>query len=1157
MDTNALKSFAVAARAQLLQEVGSRLDAVLPLTSAERRESGSAMTSLDAAVASEGRDSVVDRVAYTWFNRIVALRYMDANGFTGAGIVSPPQGERAGQPEVLADAKSGHVDGCVPSAKATRILDLLAGRVASADPQQEAYRMLLATHCNALNASMPFLFERIDDYTELLMPADLLSERAVPAKAVVALSADVCADVEVIGWLYQFYISERKDEVFEGFKKNKKAGAAEIPAATQLFTPHWIVRYLVENSLGRLWMLNHPNSRLDERMEYYIAPEEPETEFLRISTPMELKVLDPACGSGHMLTLAFDLLQAIYEEEGYSPADTASLIISNNLFGVEIDQRAGSLAAFALTMKARALDARFMTRDVAPNLCVLSSVSFTEAELHQLLTRGGNKYAETDFWQAFADADLFGSLIRPNEDLLQPVTRQLAAISHDGTLLVGDFVQRAHTVLTQVQFLSQRYHVVIANPPYMGSGNMDARLNQFLMEDFPDSKTDLYSAFIERLMELALPKGYVAMLTMQSWLFLSTYGRFRRWVLSTADLQTLCHLGTNAFDSIGGEVVAVVAFVLRPQRQSEAPCVFIRLTDASGESGKASAARGAVMGQDGNRRFEVVTTRFNAVPGSAFVYWATDRDFQNFATLRPLSVRAETREGMATGDNGKFLRRWFEVDFCTIGFGAQSLVNAEESGRRWFPYQKGGAARSWYGNNEYVVNWERDGRDVRANIDSVTGRVRSHNYNGEYAFREGFTWPAISSGPFHARWVPAGFMFDGKGPMGFARVSDDLYSIVALLNSRFAVYYMAMLAPTLDFKVGSILQVPVPALSNELSKNAVAAIGAARSQWNSTEASWDFSMPLLHGSESMRPGSLSRWTVAWDRLEVEWETEVRLAEQRIEQVLAEAYGVDLRELADRAWEVPSRKSDFRSEEIEKVRALLSLSVGCMLGRYALDMPGVVLGVQGDSLADFLAKVPNPSFLPDEDNVIPVLSGEWFADDIVGRFREFLRVSFGEQHFEENLRFIEEALGKDIRRYFVTDFYKDHVQRYKKRPIYWMFSSPKGSFNALIYMHRYQPDTVSVVLNKYLREFQAKLSARLTNLGNVEVSEAASAREKTAARKESDDIRRTLQELADYEHDVLFPLATKNLTIDLDDGVKANYPKFGAALKKIPGLDADD
>ena len=525
MDTAALKKFARAARRTLMEQTGARLKLVLSEGSAARRESPEAVRNLDEALERDGRERVVENVAYTWFNRFCALRFMDANGYTGIGAVSPAEGQS--QPEILAEAKMGHIDEEIAGdALRRRITSLLSGSAPSRDPQQEAYRLLLVAVCNFWHRSMPFLFQRIDDYTELLMPDDLLSENSVLSSVREAMTGEACRDVEVIGWLYQFYISEKKDEVFEGLKRNVKISPENIPAATQLFTPHWIVRYLVENSLGRLWMRNRPASKLKERMDYYIEPEEPETDFLRIASPEEIRVCDPACGSGHMLTYAFDLLCAIYEEEGYDPASIPGMILANNLYGIEIDERAGELAAFALAMKARAKYRRFFRKPVQPNICVLRNVRFDGEELQRYMEHIGQELFTQpllDTIRQFEEAETFGSLIRPALADASATLRALEPADISGRIFLTETRNKVLQVLKQADYLSGKYHVVTANPPYMGGKGMNARLSAWAKENYPDSKSDLMTCFMERASELCVKLGFWGMINLPSWMFLSSF----------------------------------------------------------------------------------------------------------------------------------------------------------------------------------------------------------------------------------------------------------------------------------------------------------------------------------------------------------------------------------------------------------------------------------------------------------------------------------------------------------------------------------------------------------------------------------------------------------------------------------------------------------
>ncbi|NMG55068.1 BREX-1 system adenine-specific DNA-methyltransferase PglX [Aromatoleum aromaticum] len=588
METGKLKKFAQFARRRLIEQVSAKLKLVLAENSAARRESLDAIKKLEEAITRTGTEQVIERVAYIWFNRFCALRFMDVNRYTRIGVVSPAEGQF--QPELLAEAKMGHIDEeMVPEKSRQQIFALLDGKAPSRDPQGEAYRLLLVAACNFWHQSMPFLFERIDDYTELLMPDDLLSGNAILAYTREAMTPDACEDVEVIGWLYQFYISEKKDAVFEGLKKNQKITPENIPAATQLFTPHWIVRYLVDNSLGRLWLLNRPGSKLVEQMEYYIPPEKPETDFLRISGPEDIKVCDPACGSGHMLTYAFDLLYAIYEEEGHDPTEIPEKILTHNLYGIELDERAGELAAFALTMKARARQRRFFNKRVKPNITVLEKVSFCREELDEYMGHVGRDlftHGLRETLPQFSEADNFGSLIVPKVGNVADVLAMLEAKDMAGNLFLAETHQRVLSVLRMVEALSPRYAVVVANPPYMGGKGMNGRLSAWAKETYPNSKSDLFAMFIERNLDLAVKGGAVAMITMQSWMFLSSFEALRSRILNQHTILSMAHLGARAFDSIGGEVVSTTAFVLENAHKPDYRGAYMRLVDGNSEAEK-------------------------------------------------------------------------------------------------------------------------------------------------------------------------------------------------------------------------------------------------------------------------------------------------------------------------------------------------------------------------------------------------------------------------------------------------------------------------------------------------------------------------------------------------------------------------------------------
>ena len=1141
--------------------------------SAARRESAEAVRSLEEVVKKDGEEQVIERVSYIWFNRFCALRFMDVNRYTRIGVLTPVDGQF--RPEILADAMMGHIDKeVVDDTAQQKIIALLSNRAPSPDSQSEAYHLLLVATCNYWHRTMPFLFESINDYTELLLPDDLLSSNSILAYTREAMTPDVCEDVEVVGWLYQFYISEKKDEVFAGMRKGKKVTPENIPAATQFFTPHWIVRYLVENSLGRLWMLNHPNSRLFEKMKYYVKPKEVETDFLRIGKPEEIKVCDPACGSGHILTCAFDLLRTIYEEEGYGSAEIPEKILTHNLYGIEIDERAGALAAFALTMKARSKQRHFFDKKLEPKICVLRNTRFTENELKHYTDTVGQELFTAPLLNTlhqFEEANNFGSLIRPHITDAESTLNTLESKGTFSDLLLDETHRQVLQALRQADYLRPKYHVVMANPPYMGSSKMNKELKTWTRSSYPDSKADLFAMFIERNLELAVQHGLVAMITRQGWMFLFQYKKLRTKLLKRSLIQNLAHLGANAFDSVGGEVVSTTAFVLQNSANTKLIGQYIDLKEGRNEREKQDLLLEAVSGQ--RTIYDAVAKDFEAISGSPIAYWLPLAFRRNFQCLPAIKSVFKPAAGLDTGNNDRFLRQWFEVSFRRICFSCDSIEAAKESHRKWFPYNKGGAYRKWYGNQSFVLNWEKDGSEFREAAKG--GKRQSTIRNLGQMFRECITWSTITSSSFAARYSPEGFLFDGKGSSGIPNTNGKMDVILSLLCSKFMPSFMECINPTTGFQVGDLARIPYKCPTSLPRQNPsiqeYEPVLISKEDWDAYETSWNFNhLPLLNPCYHQ-----PTLEATYQKLRDHWEEmtrKMKRLEEENNRIFIDAYGLqDELEPAIPPSEITlscnphyrygGNKSEEQLEALllaDTMRELASYAVGCMFGRYALEKPGLILANQGETVDDYRKQVPEPSVSPDQDNVIPVLGGNWFTDDISERFREFLRVAFGEEHYEENLTFVEKALGKngkprDLRDYFLKDFYGDHVKRYKKRPIYWLFSSPNGSFNALIYMHRYRGDTVSIVLNDYLREFNTKLASRRSHLEAVSISPNVSRGEKTKALKEVEKVRKMTSEMKEYEHEVLYPLAAKNISIDLDDGVKVNYPKFGEALKKIVGL----
>ncbi|MBE5064978.1 BREX-1 system adenine-specific DNA-methyltransferase PglX [Bifidobacterium saeculare] len=1207
MNISALQSFASDARRRLMGAVSAKLDAALARGSSARADIPSAVERLEQEIreygGEQGRQHVVERYAYRWFNRIIAFRYMDVHGFTAVPVVSAVElTDVNGLPGVLAAAKRGEYDEEVFGGSSTmgnaKLRDtveaLFNGSLQSDDPQGQAYGLLLQAECRYWSRFMPFMFEQVDSMQgkvdELLMPADLLAEGSVLRQAVVTMTPDDCEDVEIIGWLYQFYIAERKTEVMNGFSKSKKAGADEIPAATQLFTPDWIVRYLVQNTVGRLWMQNHPDSQLYRDWEYYIQPEpeqNDQSEFLHIDGPEELTVCDPACGSGHMVTYAFDLLYGIYEEQGYSPSEIPGLILANNLYGMEIDERAANLAAFALTMKARAKDRRFFRdgRRVEPHIRLISKERFTSDEVREL-NELYKVSLDDEVWNTYANADIVGSLIQPPQELVTLAESQTndsandEAVTerrqsnwrevgpHEGqsddavTLFRTSLAERATTVFKHTRYLAQQYKAVVANPPYMGSKNMSDELKRFVQDRFEDGKADLFAAFMYRCFNFVPRAGRLGFMSPYVWMFIASYEALRKRFIQQEHISSLIQLEYSGFE---GATVPICTFVLQ---HSEVACksMFVRLSDYVGAKQQAPRALEIIAAHNAEvtgstceysdmiKHFYAIDQHdFAQIPGSPIVYWLSEAMMKTFAKGEPLEEVAKPRQGLATADNNRFVREWWEVGNNRTSFCCTSREEASQSGAKWFPYNKGGDFRKWYGNQEHVINWEHDGKEL------VDFRPRSVIRNPQFYFESAVSWSNVTSGVPSFRYYPEGFIFSHVGDCLFGNSKQAETNLLSICNASVVGELLAAIAPTLHFEVGQVAQLPiVSGLAQSAADNINDLICVAQQDWDSCETSWEYQRPTLlnQSHEDSMEHAIASLSQQWQTLS----EEQRQREIRNNELVADAYGVrddvpcdvPLERVSlkrNSAFVYPGKTPAERDELFARdiVKEFISYAVGCMFGRYSIDKPGLILASQGETIDDFHERVPNIRFEPDKDNVIPVSEVDCFEDDIVSRFRRFLEITFGSKHLAENLAYIERTLGKSLRKYFVNDFYNDHVAMYKNRPIYWQYSSRtdnKGAFKALIYMHRYTPATTHTVL-EYLRDFTAKIADQANQLERSD---------RAKDKREAEKLHKAVTECKAYEDNVLYPLATRNLEIDLDDGVLVNYLRMGQALRTIPAIE---
>jgi hypothetical protein len=1150
MDTSKLKSFAPAVRKKLHEAIGRKLDFVLAAQTPDLRTTYEKQVASLREKSQKNRKALIEEAAYTWFNRLTALRYLDAQGWHpfNAKILMPgAPGET--QPEILKMVNAGSMPEELKSpANHRRIMDLLNRNIPSQNPEQEAYRHLVLGACRFYHATLPSIFAKVDDETELLLPDDLLGDLSIATGFRTEIQDADCEDVEVIGWLYQFYISEEKDTVMA---RKSAVPTEDIPAVTQLFTPHWIVRYLVENSLGRLWLLNRPKSGLKAHMPYYIEGEA-EEDFLKIAKPEEIKLVDPAVGSGHMLTYAFDLLHLIYEEEGYPASDIPGLILKHNLHGIEICPRAAQLAELALAFKARKKARRFFQTGVfvRPQITELQEIRFNGDELREYIKelKLGALFDQgvIKLLHQFEQAKNFGSLIQPclDERSIGDIHSAIVAKDLGGQLFLRETHQKVMRVLEQAEALTQRHHVVVANPPYLGNGAMNPELLSYAKKCFAESKTDLGVIFVDRALSLAIKSGWVAMITQHTWLFLGSYTDFRKRLIDATHINTALHLGPRAFPEITGEVVQSAAFTIQTC-SSKSPSHFVRLIDLPTTQEKAQNIRNP------NRIFVVNQRNFTELPGNIFGYWLSKNAVRIFSKEKSIESFGQARRGLQTGCTPRFIRFWYEPSAVKIllkSLPRQACLNADE---QWFLLNNGGDYRKWYGNVDFVVNWKSNGRDIKA-----TGKAiipSEHLY-----FEDGVTWSRLGGGKTAFRFLRQGIIPGDTGPTIFT--DGKKQPLLGYLNTVVCEHFLRALVPSMTFLTGDIESLPFKNLSEELAARNEGivneCVNAARLDWDNFETSWDFhDQPLLR--QGLKDVTLE---TSWRN----WEAQSTAAIRRMQELETEnnrlfiaAYGLDGElqpEVSDA--QITLARADTRKDVV----SFLSYAVGSMMGRYSLDKPGLVLADAGDTLEQYLTKVGKSKdelqFQPDDDGILPVMDVEWFEDDIVSRLEAFLVATFGADKLTENIQYIEKSLGTEIRSYFLGGFYKDHLQTYKKRPIYWMAQSPKKAFCALIYLHRYTKDTLSLLLNSYLRPYIVKLNSRIEILAQTEVS-AGTAREKTAARKELEKLRKYVRECQEWERDVLLPAAQSRIDLDLDDGVKVNYLKLGDVLTPIPGLATKD
>jgi type II restriction/modification system DNA methylase subunit YeeA len=1108
----------------------------------------------------DGFEMAMRAMAYTWFNRFVAIRYMELHDYLDHGyrVLSNPSGSEI--PEILENA----TDVELPDLGREEVVRLrLAG-----DKDNELYQLLVVAQCNALSQAMPFLFERIGGYTGLLMPDNLLHSNSPVRNLVNEIPEEDWQEIEIIGWLYQFYISERKDEVI-----GKVVKSEDIPAATQLFTPNWIVKYMVQNSLGAQWLATYPNSPLKGQMEFYIEPAEQTDEVkaqLAAITPNtldpeELTLIDPACGSGHILVEAYGLFKAIYLERGYRQRDVPELILEKNLFGLDIDDRAAQLTGFCLMMKGRADDRRLFERGVKLNVMAFVESSGFDAEGLvkgvDLAEYGLAPVDLTELERLFEHAKTFGSLIQVPEGPAAklPALRQLSeATSKD--IFVSDALERLGPLVQQAELLAARYDAVVANPPYMGGKAMNTGLKKLAEEHFQRSKSDLYAVSTERFMRFAKPTGYIGLMTPFTWMFLKSYEALRGLLLDAKTLQSLIQPEYHAF--FDSAYVPICAFVIQNCHTSSYDCSFIKLADFYGAERQPQKTLEAIHNPDCGWFYRARPDEFRKIPGSPVAYWVSDAIRSIFDDATSVGSIVEVKQGLATGENNRFLRLWHELGVRTIGFAQASVREARNSGLKWFPYNKGGDFRKWYGNQWFVVNWEDDGREIRMFGTEGGGRPRSRAQSTRFYFKPSLSWSKITSGGFSLRSFPAGFIFDVAGCSIFG---DNLLPILGCMNSAIMTQAVNSLSPTLNFEVGQVQEFPfIDRTKNNprLLEMVGELVRRAKIDWDLYEQSWGFDSPSLMGNEMSTLESTYTARITQNRATI---AEMKRLEEENNRLFIDAYGlqdeltpdVPIEQITltvNPAYRYGGKLSEeelwtrFRQDTMKE---LVSYAIGCMMGRYNLDSPGLIYAHGGNEGFD-----PDryTTFPADEDGIIPLTDTEWFDDDTTNRLIQFISVAWDAAHLEENLTFLADNLApkknessrETIRRYLCDKFFKDHLKAYKKRPIYWLFSSGKQkAFQCLIYLHRYNESTLSRIRSTYVTPLFGHFNARLEYLQNErEAADTASARKKF--QKEIDGIKKKLAELSAFD-DELRHYADKRICLNLDDGVKVNYGKFGNLL----------
>lgn len=1164
MDKNAIKKFAVWVRTELIARVSlkgveygitethiedANTDSVggKVLTSEEKRQ----RQALIAEINAKGYKQVMEEVAYTWFNRFSALQFMEVNGYLPSHVRVFTDEENNFRPQIITEAIHLNLDGL----NMEKVYELK-----EAEKTEELYKYLLIIQCNALNKILPGMFQRLSDYTELLLPDNLLREGSVIQQMIEMIPEDDWKDaVQIIGWLYQYYNSEKKDDVFAALKKNVKITKENIPAATQLFTPDWIVRYMVENSLGRLWLEGHPDVKSqflpseeeqsayvagnraleDTKWHYYLeeAEQEPEVqaqlaeirkEYATL-TPDQLKVIDPCSGSGHILAYMFDVLMKIYESYGYTTREAVASIVENNIYGLDIDDRAAQLAYFAVMMKARQYDRRFFSRGIQPHVYAIVESNNVDEFVVDYFCNGDMKLtvAMDTIISELHDAKEYGSILTVTPQDWSALYDRFAEIREDINMFRDTALIELLPLVQVAEIMSEKYSVVVTNPPYRGIGDVEAKLQDFVKEKYPDSCSDLSTVFMEKCIGLTVKNGYYAMINIPVWMSLASYSNLRNKMLCNEYIVNMLHLGRGMFGSDYG----TTAFVVSNTSLNRYKGFYKKFFERQGAVETEEAKQKKIF--YGTKDYATVQELYLSLPNDIIAYWATKSFADAFESGININTYATVFEGLKTRDKDRFLRLWFEV-----------------ASKKWKPYAKGGTFRRWYGNNDYVVNWGENGDEVR-NLKKSSGANFKHYFEPE------ITYTAMTMSKFTGRYI-TNQLFGGGG--GGITASAKIDYLLGFVNSLPFDYIISAMKSTVNFEVGQIGKIPV--LFGDSNSEKIVAIlaqenvGLSKQEWDSYEYSWDFQRhPLLR--------KVSTIAEAFDQWQAECDdrfNQLKNNEEELNRIFIDIYGLQ-DELTP---EVEDKDVTVRKAELGRdIRSFISYAVGCMFGRYSLDVDGLayaggewdkVNSSEGGREGTLGCASKYASFAADKDNIIPICDDEYFEDDIVGLFVEFVKAVYGADTLDENLKFIADALGgkgqpKDvIRNYFLSGFYSDHCKIYQKRPIYWMFDSgKKNGFKALIYMHRYQPDTIARIRTDYVHEQQARYRTAIADLEQRIAN--ASTGERVKLKKKLTTLQAQDTEIRNYEEKI-HHLADQMISIDLDDGVKKNYAIFQDVLAKI-------